>query len=240
MPLSGRPARSVPMARRVDAPGARPRAPWRRPRVFWAAAGLGLLAVSAIGTLNPLSAAGAGSTAGAAPAPSGLGALAGFAGFDVVDLAVKTAIVVALLFVVLRVLGRVGSPAQRPGTMLSVIESRPLAAKASLHLVAVGDRRLVVGLTPAGMGALAELGADELAAAVAADAAAGELAAADAAFGRAAARNATTELRPAIAGRANVPPPAMPLPFSALGPLAGPFDAINGRLATLVAGGRER
>ena len=62
--------------------------------------------------------------------------------------------------------------ARRHGS--NVLESRTLASKASLHLVAVGDRRLVVGLTPSGMVALAELDAAELEDARTAESPAGE------------------------------------------------------------------
>jgi flagellar biogenesis protein FliO len=210
MRSDGRPANATPMARRVDASGAHPRATLRVPRVGWLAVSVGLVVVSAVGALNPLSAAGAG---GAAVAPADAGSIAGLGGFNLLDLGAKCGIVLALLFVCLRVLGRIQSPAARTGAMMKVLETRQLAAKASLHLVAVGERRLVVGLTPAGMVALAELDADELTdpAAVTADTTA------DSAF------------------RATAP-----APIAALGPLAAPFDAFTGRLAALLSGGRAR
>ena len=78
------------------------------------------------------------------------------------DLITKGVIVLVLLFITLRVLGRMQGTAPKRGSRLSVLESRTLAPKASLHLVAIGDRRLVVGLTPSGMVSLAELDAAEL------------------------------------------------------------------------------
>jgi flagellar biogenesis protein FliO len=102
----------------------------------------------------------------AAPTSTTLAGLAGSAGSpDLLDLGAKGVIVLVLLYVTLRVLRRIqGGPAPA-GSHLSIVESRTLAAKASLHLVAVGDRRLVVGLTPSGMVALAEIDAADLAAA---------------------------------------------------------------------------
>jgi flagellar biogenesis protein FliO len=210
----GRPANATPMARRVDAPSARPRAALRLPRLGWLAVCVGLVVVSAVGALHPLSAAGAGSPAAATPADAG--SIAGLGGFDLLDLGVKCGIVLGLLFVCLRVLGRIGAPPARAGAMMKVLETRQIAAKASLHLVAVGERRLVVGLTPAGMVALAELDADEL-------------------------TDPATALDPA----SGIPAPSRAntfatAPIAALGPLAAPFDAFTGRLAGLVSGGRAR
>ena len=123
-------------------------------------------------TAPALAGAGAGSvrtgSAGGGTAGSGTSsddiALLGATGgaFDPLDLLSKAAIVVALLYVTLRVLRRLQGGTTRGAGRIQVLESRPLAAKASLHLVEVGDRRLVVGLTPAGMVSLAELGADDL------------------------------------------------------------------------------
>jgi flagellar biogenesis protein FliO len=102
----------------------------------------------------------------AAPAQSTPAAIAddpAFKGPDLFDLGAKTLLVVALLFVTLRVLRRVqgAGPAKGSGT-LSVLESRPLGPKTQLHLVAIGDRRLVIGQSPAGLVALGELDAAEL------------------------------------------------------------------------------
>jgi flagellar biogenesis protein FliO len=214
MRADGRPANATPMARRVDAPPVRPRAALRLPRLGWLAVCGGLLVVSAVGALHPLAAAGAGSSATATPADAG--SIAGLGGFDLLDLGVKCGIVLGLLFVCLRVLGRIQSPAARTGAMMKVLETRQLAAKASLHLVAIGERRLVVGLTPAGMVALAELDADEVT---------DPGAAVEPASG------------PTAAPRADAFAPA---PIAALGPLAAPFDAFTGRLAALISGGRAR
>jgi flagellar biogenesis protein FliO len=83
-------------------------------------------------------------------------------GLNVFDLATKGGLVLILLFGTLKVLGRAqGSAAKTSSSRLVVLESRSLASKASLHLVAVGGRRLVIGLTPSGMVSLAELDATE-------------------------------------------------------------------------------
>ena len=147
---------------------------------------------------------------------TGLGAL------DLVDLATKCVVVLALLFITLRVLGRMQAAGPRRGGRLEVLESRPLAPKASLHLVAVGDRRLVVGLTPNGMVSLAELKADELAAADFAT----ELAAQEAAAHAPAVRTPAAH-------------PLLPA-SSPLNALIAPVDAFAGRLASLLSGGRAR
>jgi flagellar biogenesis protein FliO len=84
-------------------------------------------------------------------------------GLNLIDLVTKGALVLILLFVTLRVLGRAqGNVAKKSSSRLVVLESRSIASKASLHLVAVGGRRLVIGLTPSGMVSLAELDATEL------------------------------------------------------------------------------
>jgi flagellar biogenesis protein FliO len=86
-----------------------------------------------------------------------------FQGPNLLDLGAKTLLVVALLFVTLRVMRRVqGGGATRPGELLAVLETRPLGPKTQLHLVAVGDRRLVIGQSPSGLVALGELDAAEL------------------------------------------------------------------------------
>jgi flagellar biosynthetic protein FliO len=221
------------MARRVDARGpVRERGPLPGPRVAWLAIGVGLGVVALIGALLPLSAAGAGPAAAAltAQTPADAGSVAGLGGFDLLDLGTKSAVVLGLLFVCLRVLARLQGPARKPGTMLAVLESRPLAAKASLHLVAIGDRRLVVGLTPSGMVSLAELDAAELAGSEAfSDAVATATAEA---FGHAA--------RPASAGVMGTALPAAIRPIASLGSLTAPLDAIAGRLASLMNWGRAR
>jgi len=151
---------------------------------------------------------------------TGLGAL------DLIDLATKLVIVLALLFVTLRVLGRMQATGARRGGRLQVLESRSLGAKASVHLVSVGDRRLVVGLTSNGMVSLAELKAEEL---EAADFAA-ELATQEAAAGSSgpASRPDAGTTRLTIA------------PESPLNALVAPIDAFAGRLASLLSGGRAR
>lgn len=80
----------------------------------------------------------------------------------ILDLAGKGVLVLALLLLTLRLLNRLSSAGGSGAAHLVVLESRPLAQRASLHLVAIGERRLVVGLTPGGLVQLAELTADEL------------------------------------------------------------------------------
>jgi len=151
---------------------------------------------------------------------TGLGAL------DLIDLATKCIVVLALLFITLRVLGRMQAAGPKRGGRLEVLETRSLAPKASLHLVAVGDRRLVVGLTPNGMVSLAELKAEEL---EAADFAA-ELAAQQSAAGAAA----------GVPGTASqAPRPLLPA-WSPLNNLIRPIDAFADRLASVLTGGRAR
>jgi flagellar biosynthetic protein FliO len=99
-----------------------------------------------------------GSSAAAASLP--LGAAAG--SIDVVDLLVKGLLVIVLLFVTLRVLRRFQTGGTPAGARIRVLESRTIGPKATLHLVAIGDRQLVVGLTPGRLVTLAELSADEL------------------------------------------------------------------------------
>jgi len=153
----------VPMARRVSKR--------RRPAASRVATIVGLAilaAVAMIGALHPLSAAGGAQATAAATTSvsSGVGTVWGTdaASGDPnwIDLIAKGTIVLALLFVTLRVLNRSGVGAKKNNGQLKVLESRTLASKASLHLVAIGDRRLVVGLTPSGMVSLAELDAAEL------------------------------------------------------------------------------
>ena len=86
-----------------------------------------------------------------------------FKGPDLFDLGAKTALVLALLFITLRVLRRAqGAGPARGSGQLTVLESRPLGPKTQLHLVAVGDRRLVIGQSPSGLVSLGELDAAEL------------------------------------------------------------------------------
>jgi len=86
-----------------------------------------------------------------------------FQGPNLLDLGAKTLLVVALLFITLRVMRRVqGGSAAKPGELLAILETRALGPKTQLHLVAVGDRRLVIGQSPAGLVALGELDAAEL------------------------------------------------------------------------------
>jgi flagellar biosynthetic protein FliO len=186
----------------------------------------GLAAVALIGMLHPLSAAGGGQPAATnvLSASTGVGSVWGSGdttgGMNWIDLITKVTIVLALLFITLRFLGKMGAGAQKRGGRLQVLESRTLAPKASLHLVAIGDRRLVVGLTPSGMVSLAELDAAELAV-VEAPALEGEIASVPRTFG--------------AADR-----PAQPTLRSSLTSAVWPLDILTGRLATFLNGGRVR
>jgi flagellar biosynthetic protein FliO len=185
-----------------------------------------LVGVALLGILHPLSAAGGAQPAAtsAVTASTGAGSLwgSGDATSDTNwgDLIAKVTIVLALLFIVLRFLGKAGNGAKKKGGRLEVLESRTLAPKASLHLVAIGDRRLVVGLTPSGMVSLAELDA-------------AELTAADAAMADAEATAA------ASSGTANKMP-ALPTFGSSLNSALWPLDFVTGRLASFLGGGRVR
>ena len=204
------------------------------------AAGVTAALVAAIGVFSP-AAAGTGPGPGSAPsagqaaastAPSIVGsAWGGAGGIDLLDLITKGALVLVLLFITLRVLGRMQSAGgPRRGGRLNVLESRPLASKASLHLVAVGDRRLVVGLTPNGIVALAELDAAELETAEAGEAEASPAGEAEAGPDGAAPRRAA---RPQL--------PAGQLPFaSTLNALLAPIDGFADRLAGKLGGSRIR
>ncbi len=86
---------------------------------------------------------------------------------DVLGLVGKVIAVAGLLFLTLVGLRRVQGKTSSRDQRLTVLETRSLGPKASLHLVAVGERRLVIGLTPGGMVGLAELHASELDAATA-------------------------------------------------------------------------
>lgn len=211
----------------------RPAASRRRPgsgrRIATIACVAALAGLALIGTLQPILAAGGakpGATA-AAGAASVWGGGDAIGGVDWPDLILKGTIVLALLFITLRVLGRTGAGAPKRGGRLEVLESRALAPKASLHLVAVGDRRLVVGLTPSGMVSLAELDATELETETA-GAAAEDASPAGDVFGFA-----------SLAGRRS-PGAAGPTLGSALDSILRPLDAVTGRLSSFLNGGRVR
>jgi len=223
-------ASNRPMARRLDDRqlDARRRAHGSMRRVAVIAAVAGLAFVAAVGVLHPQPVAG-GAQPAVSAAPAGdlattVGSVwdSGSGGFDWVGLLAKCLIVLVLLFITLRVLNRMQSNAPRKGGRLQVLESRPLAAKASLHLVAVGDRRLVVGLTPNGMVSLAELDAGELEAAAEREAEA------------AASGAAATGLN------AGVSAPLPPAFGSVLAAVSAPIDAVTGRIAGLLGGSRVR
>ena len=227
MTLTGRSVHSNrPMARRLEV---RPRGSGRRIVTIVSLAALS--AVALIGAFHPLTLAG-----GAQPsatdvlgASSGVGSVwnTGDAtgGLNLPDLIAKGTIVLAPLFITLRVLGRAGAGTSKRGGRLEVLESRPLAAKASLHLVAIGDRRLVVGLTPSGMVSLAELDAAELETEEAAAAAEDPAARVSEGAG--------------WAGR-GAGGSSQSMPGSVLNSGLGVVDAFAGRLATLLNGSRVR
>ncbi|HEX7490716.1 MAG TPA: flagellar biosynthetic protein FliO [Candidatus Limnocylindrales bacterium] len=180
----------------------------------------GLAGVALIGTMHPMAASGGQPTAtDALTAATGVGTAWGSGdagvGINWLDLVPKALIVLVLLFITLRVLGKVGGGTAKRGGRMQVLESRTLAPKASLHLVAIGERRLVVGLTPSGMVSLAELDASELEA------------------------EAAPVSEPAdgtgLAGIAQ-----QPTFVGALNSLMAPVDAVTGKLALLFGGGRVR
>ena len=192
-------------------------------------------AVAAIGALTPARASGLSS--GAAPsgaassgapvaAASQVGAAwSGAGGLDVLDLVTKGGLVLILLFITLRVLGRMQASSPKRAGRLNVLESRTLASKASLHLVAVGDRRLVVGLTPSGMVALAEMDASEIEEAESEQSRAAAIASA----------GATNS----AAGAASAGLPASQF-ATTLNSLMAPIDGLTDRLAGFFSGGRAR
>ncbi len=116
--------------------------------------------------------AAAGPVASAVPAasaapmgvPAGAAGTTGlFTGPDPLDLIVKGLLVAVALYATLRVLRRVqGATGARADGLLNILESRTIGPKTQLHLVAVGERRIVVGQTPQGLVALGELDAMEI------------------------------------------------------------------------------
>lgn len=169
------------------------------------------------------------------PAASQLGAAwGGSGGIDVVDLITKGGLVLVLLFITLRVLGRAqrGGGTRRTGR-LNVLESRTLASKASLHLIAVGDRRLVVGLTPSGMVALAELDASEVDQIQPVESPAGSEAVSETAA------DSASGLGSAVRHPRSAQAPATQF-AATLNALMAPIDGLTDRLAGFVSGGRAR
>ena len=103
-----------------------------------------------------------GAGAAASVVSTDFGSAAGSPGIDPLDLIVKGIVVGVLLYLTLRVLRRVqAGPAGGPHR-LEILETRPLGPKASLFLVAVGERRLVVGLSPGGIVSIADVDPAEL------------------------------------------------------------------------------
>jgi flagellar biogenesis protein FliO len=179
----------------------------------------GLAGVALIGAMHPIAASGGQPAATDALAATGVGSAWGTgdagAGINWLDLIPKAGLVLILLFITLRVLGKVGGGTAKRGGRMQVLESRTLAPKASLHLVAIGERRLVVGLTPSGMVSLAELDASEL---ETEDALASE----------------------SVADRGAAGLSQQPTFAAALNSLMAPVDAVTGKLALLFSGGRVR
>lgn len=112
-------------------------------------------------------------SAAVAPAPTPISLEAGAEGswppppttsfaVDPLDLGAKLALVGLLLYLALRLLRRFVAPAALRDGPIVVLASRPLGPKAALHLVAIGERRLLVGESPAGLVGLTELAAEEL------------------------------------------------------------------------------
>jgi flagellar biogenesis protein FliO len=182
-------------------------------------------AVAATSPAAPASAAAPASSP--SPAPALLGsAWGGSGGIDILDLVTKGGLVLILLFITLRVLGRMQGPGPRRLGRLNVLESRTLASKASLHLIAIGDRRLIVGLTPSGMVALAEMDASELEQTQTQDSPAGDEAT------PASVRSGRT---PASRSGQTAPQFA-----TTLNTLMAPIDRVTDRLAGFISGGRAR
>jgi flagellar biosynthetic protein FliO len=76
---------------------------------------------------------------------------------DPLDVTVKAVFVLGLLVVTLFVLRRIGTGPRDPRARIAVLESRSIAHKAQVVLVAVGERRLVVGVTAGSMTTLADI-----------------------------------------------------------------------------------
>ncbi len=98
----------------------------------------------------------------AAPATLPVGGGNGLPQLDALDVAVKSALVIGLLVVTLRILRRVQAGPRTAAARITVLETRPVGPKAQVVLVAIGAHRLVVGLTPGGMSTLADLSAADL------------------------------------------------------------------------------
>jgi flagellar biogenesis protein FliO len=233
--LTSRGAKPRPMARRSapDGTAGKPVGRTISRRVGLIALGAVVAGIAAVGIFAPSAALGGSPSSGSAGNPasgSSVGSPLGTGGIDVMDLVIKGGLVLVLLFITLRVLGRMQGASTRRGSHIDVIESRNLASKASLHLVAVGDRRLIIGLTPAGMVSLAEIGAYELEEAEAARAAA-EAAAAQAAAAAVAARASNGRIPSGLAGQ-----PLSPV----LASLVAPIDSVTDRLAGFFNGARTR
>jgi len=168
-------------------------------------AGSGGRSESALGSLSagPAEATSAGAAAApSAAAAAAFGSVTGATGLDPLDLIGKGVIVAALLYLTLRVLRWLQAGPALGAHQLEVLETRPLGPKASLHLVAVGERRLVVGLTPGGIVGIAELDAAELAAPAGGRDDGRDDAGADAPALRALVRDGWSGASPALASRA--------------------------------------
>jgi flagellar biogenesis protein FliO len=166
-----------------------------------------------VGTIHPSTAGGAQTAVSGVGTDWGAGGAAD--GFNVIDLVTKGALVLILLFVTLRLLGRAQGTVAKKGSRMVVLESRTIASKASLHLVAIGGRRLVVGLTPSGMVSLAELDATEL-------------------------EDAEPSIAATPADQPSVGLDGIPAPVSPIDALLAPLDRLGARLFALLGAGKAR
>lgn len=114
---------------------------------------------SVLGPLGPADGTAADSPAASGWPPPGTAVV----DVDAVDLGAKLVLVGLLLYLALRLMRRFVAPTGVRSGPIVVLASRPLGPKTALHLVALGDRRLLVGESPAGLVGLTELAADELA-----------------------------------------------------------------------------
>lgn len=81
---------------------------------------------------------------------------------DPLDLGAKLALVGLLMYLALRLLRHLVAPTALRSGPIVVLATRALGPKSALHLVAIGERRLLVGESPAGLVGLTELAAEEL------------------------------------------------------------------------------
>lgn len=156
---------------RLDRPLRRARGHWSRlggvraarvRAVAWLAAGVIVVAALAIGRPAAPSAEaplfGTRPEAAAPAQPVGGRSDASSLTPDPLDLALKGVLVGSLLYLTLRTLRRIQSGGTGAASELVILESRTLPSRASVHLIAVGDRRLLVGVSQGSIAPLADLG----------------------------------------------------------------------------------